>query len=281
MPSKEHPTGLATAPATLPAAASRGVRHLLDGPRKPGVLLGASSNAAWLQAGGHVLVLSGPGAVRLPNGVTVAEPTDVVHSRSGDHCVVGEGLLEIGTVKASVVRWWDPRPSLDSTTVSDLATKCSDARQRFECPDDEGLGKSLLSNDAAAVRHSMCALLGKGDGLTPEGDDVLVGMLAGLRLLGPAVGAPGAGGMLAAVAPIVLTEAPFRTTALSAALLRHAVAGEVADPVAAFLQALTGRGSLEKAVDDLHMMGNTSGVATACGILVAAEYLSDGSIHDR
>jgi hypothetical protein len=81
----------------------------------------------------------------------------------------------------------------------------------------------------------------------------------------------------AAVAPIVLTEAPFRTTALSAALLRHAVAGEVADPVAAFLQALTGRGDVEEAVGGLQTMGNTSGVATACGVLLAADYLVDRS----
>jgi hypothetical protein len=123
----------------------------------------------------------------------------------------------------------------------------------------------------------MCGLLGKGEGLTPEGDDVLVGTLAGLRLLGPVMGESGVGGMLAALAPIVLTEAPFRTTALSAALLRHAVAGEVADPVAAFLQALTGRGDLQEAVDGLHTMGNTSGIATACGVLLAADYLVGGS----
>jgi hypothetical protein len=119
----------------------------------------------------------------------------------------------------------------------------------------------------------MCALLGKGEGLTPEGDDILVGMLAGLRLLGPVVGKPGAGGMLAAIAPIVLTEAPFRTTALSAALLRHAVAGEVADPVAAFLHALTGRGDLLESVAVLRTMGHSSGLAAGCGVLAAAEFL--------
>ena len=281
MPTEQHPSGIASATASLPAAASRGVQHLLEGPRKPGVLLGASSNTAWLQAGGQVLVLSGPGAVRLPNGLTVAEPTATVCSQSGDRCTVGDGRLEIGEVKASVVRWWDPRPALESIPPADLAVQCSDARGRFECPDDEGLGRSLKNNDPAAVRQAMCALLGKGEGLTPEGDDVLVGMLAGLRLLGPAVGVPGAGGMLAAVAPVVLTEAPFRTTALSAALLRHAVAGEVADPVAAFLHALTGRGSMEEAVAGLHTMGSSSGVATACGALLAAESLAEGAFDDR
>jgi hypothetical protein len=64
---------------------------------------------------------------------------------------------------------------------------------------------------------------------------------------------------------------------LSAALLRHAVAGEVADPVAAFLQAITGRGDLAEAVDDLRTMGHTSGIATACGVLLAADFLVEGS----
>jgi len=277
MPAKQHPTGIATAPTSLAAAASRGVRYLLEGPRKPGVLLGASGNAAWLQAGGHVLVLSGREAVRLPNGVTVAEPADAARSQSGDRCVVGDGGLEVGSVKVRVVRWWDPRPTLGSVSRKDVAARCADARPRFVFPDDGGLGQSLKRNDPAAVRHAMCALLGRGAGLTPEGDDVLVGMLSGLRLLGPAVGAVGAGGMVAEVASIVLMEAPFRTTALSAALLRHAVAGEVADPVAAFFQALTGRGDLEEAVGGLYMMGNTSGVATACGILLAADFLVEGS----
>jgi hypothetical protein len=134
-----------------------------------------------------------------------------------------------------------------------------------------------MGNDPDAVRHAMCGLLGKGEGLTPEGDDVLVGVLAGLRLLGPALGVPGADGMQAAMAPIVLTEAPFRTTALSAALLRHAVAGEVADPVAAFLQVLTGRGDMAGVIAGLQTMGNTSGIATACGVLLAADFLVGGS----
>ena len=277
MPARQPTTHPVATVTSLPAVASKGVRHLLDGPPKPGVLLGASSTSAWVQAGGHVLVLSGPGAIRLPNGVTVAEPTGVVGWRPGDRCVVGDGVLEIGSVRASVVRWWDPRPSLTQTTRDALLAACASARSLFECPEDEGLCEALQSNQPAAVRHAMCALLGTGEGLTPEGDDVLVGMLSGLRLLGPVVGRPGAGGMLAAIAPIVLTEAPFRTTALSAALLRHAVAGEVADPVATFLHSLTGRGSLEEAITLLRTMGSTSGLAAACGVLAAAEYLAEVS----
>ncbi|MGZ5382465.1 MAG: DUF2877 domain-containing protein [Acidimicrobiia bacterium] len=271
---RQHQAAASAQPtASLPAAASRGVRHILEGPRRPGVLLGMSSNAAWLQARGHVLVLTGPDGVRLPNGIMVTKPARVVPTFSEEQCVVGEGRVEVGNLKISIVRWWDPRPVLEPAPRESVATLGEDARSRLPGIDDGGLGKALMSDDPAAVRHAMCGLLGKGEGLTPEGDDVLVGMLAGLRLLGPALGVPGAGEVQAAVAPIVLTEAPFRTTALSATLLRHAVAGEVADPVATFLQALTGRGSMEEATVGLKTMGNTSGVATACGILLAADYL--------
>ena len=277
MPAKQHPAGTTAAPASLPAAASRGVQFLLEGPLKPGVLLGVSSNAAWLQAGGHVLVLTGHDAVHLPNGVIVAEPTEAVRSQTGDRCMVGDGRLELGGVHASIVRWWDPRPALEPVSPEVVAVRCEVAGRRFDGVDDGGLGRSLQSKDPAAVRHSMCALLGKGEGLTPEGDDVLTGMLAGLRLLGPATGRPGADGMLAELAPIVLTEAPFRTTALSAALLRHAVAGEVADPVAALLQFLAGRGEVGEAVEGLRSMGNTSGLAMGTGTLLAADFLVEGS----
>ena len=280
VPVHQRKAGLKAAPASLPAAASRGVRHILDGPLQPGVLLGTSSNAAWIQARGHVLVLGGTDAVRLPNGVTVTKPAHAVRSSAGERCVVGDGRLEIGNLRASIVRWWDPHPALVAVSAETVNRMSEDARKRFSCVDDGGLGKALISNDPGAVRHAMCGLLGKGEGLTPEGDDVLVGVLAGLRLLGPALGVPGADGMLAAMAPIVLTEAPFRTTALSAALLRHAVAGEVADPVGAFIQALTGRGDMAVIIEDLSKMGNTSGIATACGVLLAANFLGEGRSHD-
>ncbi len=276
MPVRERQVGLKAPPASLPAAASLGVRHILEGPRQPGVLLGVSSNAAWLQARGHVLVLGRRDAVRLPNGIALTEPSQPVRSSAGARCLVGDGGLEIGNLRAGIVRWWDPRPALDPVSDTSLMALCADARTHFACVDDGGLGDALQRNDAAAVRHAMCGLLGKGEGLTPEGDDVLVGLLAGLRLLGSALNRAGAGGMQAAIAPIVLTEAPFRTTALSAALLRHAVSGEVAEPVAVFLQALTGRGGMKEAADGLRTMGNTSGIATACGVLLAADFLTEG-----
>ncbi len=176
-------------------------------------------------------------------------------------------------MRADVTRWWDPRPPLNATTCAQLGERSAAARLSFGEADDRGLGEALAAGSSAAVRHAAWALLGRGEGLTPEGDDLLVGLLAGLRLLGPVLGDAGAGGLLASVAPAVLSGAPARTTALSAALLRHAVAGEVAGPLADLLRALTGGGSIERAVEGLQRMGDSSGEANARGVLLVAGVL--------
>ena len=64
------------------------------------------------------------------------------------------------------------------------------------------------------------ALAGRGEGLTPAGDDLLVGYVAGLVLF------QGSRDSAAAIADVA---AP-RTTLLSAALLRHAANGELPEP---------------------------------------------------
>ncbi len=72
--------------------------------------------------------------------------------------------------------------------------------------------------DAASV----ASLVGRGEGLTPLGDDVVCGWLAAHR---------GAGTPTPEVDDAVRRLLP-RTTTLSASLLVCALAGEVADPVA-------------------------------------------------
>jgi hypothetical protein len=101
-------------------------------------------------------------------------------------------------------------------------------------------------------------LVGRGDGLTPLGDDVLCGWLAAHR----AAGVP-----TPAVDDAVRRALP-RTTALSATLLECALAGEVADLAAAYLRALgTARAPAARAA--LTRLGHSSGGGLAHGIDLA------------
>jgi hypothetical protein len=116
-----------------------------------------------------------------------------------------------------------------------------------------------------ALSHAVALLAGRGEGLTPAGDDVLAGFLVGARAYGVRVDL---------VREAVLGSAATRTTALSAALLACAARGESVPQVTALLHA-TGTGatgpSLEEALADLARVGHTSGVAMGLGVVAAAE----------
>lgn len=272
-------TAISDSPSAT-AAASRGISRLLEGPPATAELLGVSTRGAWLQVGDHVMVLSDAGPTRLPNGVTVGG-SDWPLPQLGAHLSVGLGELAIGENHVTVVRWWDPTPSLPVLNRQAFATSALVAAHLLQCPGYDVLENALSGGIGFAIRDSLLDLLGAGPGLTPEGDDVLVGVLAGLSLLGPAMGAVWARDLLCRIESILAVEAPFRTTSLSVALLRHAAAGEVASPVGGFLQALAGQRDLVDAVAELREMGGTSGAATACGVLVAGRVLIEGDVDGR
>ena len=77
-----------------------------------------------------------------------------------------------------------------------------------------------------------------------------------------------------ALAAAILPLAPARTTLLSASLLHHAAAGEVAAPLAGFLHTLTGRGDPLHTLPPLLDVGHTSGAGLAAGALAAAHALT-------
>ena len=112
----------------------------------------------------------------------------------------------------------------------------------------------------AAVRAAVEALVGRGPGLTPAGDDVLAGaLLAGH-------GTPVATALAAAL-PADLTS---RTTLLAAALVRAASRGEGTPEGVALVDAVRGHREVEPALERLLALGHSSGADTALGILVGA-----------
>ncbi len=109
----------------------------------------------------------------------------------------------------------------------------------------------------------MDGLLGLGPGLTPAGDDVLAGALVTLV----AAADPRAVALRAGVR----AAAPQRTTAVSAALLRHAGRGECGPELADLLRALAGAADPVVALGRLCAVGHSSGAALAWGVLLALD----------
>jgi hypothetical protein len=253
---------------TRSAAASVLVHDLLSGPVRPASVIAAAPAASYLDVDGHVLAVVAPGGVRLPCAVVLASGAPSP-AGPGTLVAVGGGAVEVGGWPAvSVTRWFDPRVRvrrIDPGAAHRLYALV------LERPRPDPLlpagAAARLGRDLAAGRpdRSVDALLGRGGGLTPAGDDLLAGALAALR----ALGAPAGDRLGRAVREL----APGRTARLSAALLAAADTGAVIPEAAAVLTALASPGEpqrLDVAVMGLVAVGHTSGWHLAAGLAIGA-----------
>lgn len=281
----------------LLAAASSAVRPVLAGPARPAECLGVTRGALYLKIAGPpgALAVLAHDAARLPCGLvlptTSAElpltslaPPSLTPRSPGASAgfVLGDGAVgwtgPAGPVVVRAVREWAPaRPRRGEVAASALAavrTALNDAGLGAAAlaSADPGVDLRLLADLAAAAgdRDASVAvaarLLGSGPGLTPSGDDVLAGFLAGAAAFGLDT---------AALREAIAVLAPARTTALSAALLWHAARGECIDEVAAVAAILTSHQRIApeqagRALGRLRSVGHTSGAALALGLVTAA-----------
>lgn len=176
-----------------------------------------------------VLCVAHPDAVRLPATLLTGKlPAPRPHDEPAEMAL-------------SVTRWWRPaRPP------------------RLPVPDPAVLDR--LPRPPYDVLDPL-ALVGRGDGLTPQGDDLLAAALVTAR----ATGDPRLAGWCARTRLALATR---RTTAVSRGLLHHALDGWATPELAAVLVALGGSDSagLDRAVARLLDVGHTSGASLLDGI---------------
>jgi Protein of unknown function (DUF2877) len=137
------------------------------------------------------------------------------------------------------------------------------------------LFQAVRERDPEPATAGARALLGRGPGLTPEGDDLLAAVAGTLAVLGPATGLVGSArdALLAALAPV-----PGRTTALSATLLALAAERRLAEPAGRLLDLTpTGGTAWPAALSRLVRLGHGSGRAYAAGIAATAALLAEAA----
>lgn len=233
--------GLGHQPDVVAHAVSSEVARRLAGPRALRVL-GTGRGAVHLDLDGFVVTLTGPGVPRMPNGVAV----DRAHQGARVGWPSGAPPL------------WDPHVAPLEGGPAEVRALAAWLAARAAPPD--------LTLAAAPER-----LLGRGPGLTPEGDDVLAGAAIGVRALGPAAGLDAAAvdDLARSLCP---ADAGARTMALSATLLRLAAGGAAPEPA----HRLIAPGDRESALADLRRLGASTGSAIARGIALAARSLTTG-----
>ena len=118
--------------------------------------------------------------------------------------------------------------------------------------------------EASACVGAVADLVGLGPGLTPSGDDFLVGALAALDALGQT--------NIRAVLGRAVVAAADRTSPLSASLLRAAAAGHVSENLHTMVAALV-TGDAGAAMATAARIGHTSGFDALAGAVVTGRSL--------
>jgi hypothetical protein len=125
--------------------------------------------------------------------------------------------------------------------------------------------EALGTGDVATALGPTIDLIGLGIGLTPSGDDYLIGLLAGLDATGDPLAHD--------LASVIARHAPARTTAVGAAALGHATRGAFSERLHDLLVAIA-RGrldDLEAAMKRAMAYGATSGSDTLVGLFGALD----------
>lgn len=195
---------------------------------------------------GFVALVTPPGTPWLPNAIVLG---------AGPPVVWDPALAPVGTGPALAARGTAILRALGVARPADLTL--SNAATSPSRVDVARFVAALASRDVAARRRAALALVGRGTGLTPEGDD----LLAGAAAVAAAAGEP----------PALPPGVRDLTTALSATLLELAAAGAAPRPLHALLD--LDREDWRPALRELVRLGASSGRAIALGAGAAAAAL--------
>jgi hypothetical protein len=284
-----------------------------------GVILGAGATTAWVDVGGFVIAITSREVPLLPNAIALSAGSGTLSDPSvtpGATARLTPGLMTLGPLRIT----WDPTtPPLWDPTVpvptgvtpeavtargaailralrgepqepggADLSTLVGELAQAglVTADDPDGaagltlLFRAVRDRDPEPAAAAARALLGRGPGLTPEGDDLLAAVAGTLAVLGPAMRPLEPTGRPPLHDPLLDALAPIhgRTTALSATLLTLASQRRLPEPAGRLLDlGPAGEANWPAALERLDRLGHGSGRAYAAGIGATAVLLAAGA----
>jgi hypothetical protein len=227
-------------------------------------------NLAWHD--GRLLALQEPGLLvapfavaldRLPRSLAVHAGTPV--HRRGDALALGEFTVDWRSAAVATTAMPEGR-RVDLGLLERLAetAECGHALDSAQARKARArLAEGLRAGEAEAFVDGALGLLGLGEGLTPAGDDFLVGALAAVHRLAPSWLRERPG-----VAAAIGARAARATTTVAREFISHALAGHFAECLIALLTAES-PAAAQQAAARLLGMGATSGADTLAGVRAA------------
>jgi len=188
---------------------------------------------------------------------------------------VEECRLAVGFDAAAAWRAWLPDHPNDETRLrANLAAVRAELRadtSTLLAAPAAAIARAVRQDDREGLRAHARAVLGLGPGLTPSGDDFLVGLFAVLNLAhGPRM-------HWRDLCSEVVAEASSRTHAISLAALHEAARGRVRESISHLLRELVGgqRAGVAGALARVLAIGATSGRDIVAGIVCAMTALTE------
>jgi hypothetical protein len=243
---------------------------------------------------GRMLALLAPHLGNVAHGVRVDAPAGFVFSR---HLAVDqrvgcradvlrvEGGLSIDLASAQpwqgellsarvdlavpdIARAW--RAAWHALRRGRASAEHTDAMTLTQAVDRQGvrLARAARALQATEAANALDRLIGRGPGLTPSGDDLITGFLAGL--FSTAADDRAWRAFLEAFCLTVAAAAPS-TSEISRAYLTHAAAGWFAEPLVTLARQIGGgadRCAIDSATIAARRVGHTSGSASVFGLLL-------------
>ena len=254
-------------------------RRLAAGPRVIGRVHSVFERAANLRcADGRLLTLQGPGPLAAPFAVALderfpwreLEPGVPVEREGRGRLVLGALRLDCSAarvVDTSIGTGSDPRVLAAALAEAPRRPAAAALASAIALEGRRRLAEGLRRGDADRFVDGARRLIGLGEGLTPAGDDLLVGSLAVARRFRPGflLDDPGIGQALA-------DTAREGTTLVAREFLLEALEGRFSEIVIALVTAADVPRA-RAALDDLLDVGATSGADTAAGMRLALEAL--------
>ena len=240
-------------PSPVPVSAPARLRERLRGaPDGEVAVVHRGRHAVYVDLDGWCLGVVGRAAAQVPCALRLG--TDDLGPLAGAGAAVLDGTLHLDGTPLTIGRLVDARvPRLDAANRLRRTTVTAGLP-----PEIGDLVAPVPGRPAPLDAAGVARLVGRGDGLTPLGDDVLCGWLALHRAVGRATPEVDA----------AVRSLSSRTTLLSATLLECALHGEVLPPFAAYVAAIGTPDEPDRAAA-LAAVGHTSGTGLLHGALLA------------
>ncbi len=244
----------------------------------------------------------GPMAVRVEGRLPAAGQPGMAARLAGRTLGVGRISIELAGARAWGGERGEVRPVDRAALERDMERIGAVAGEMdsFLAGRVAALGDALVSGERDALQDAVHGLIGLGPGLTPAGDDVLCGTMAGLHVFGRrlvrqnssawrrnvcrhdtspravhSITGRGIAEMQGRLAATVVEEMEGRTTGLSRTLLSWAARGVAVQPLLDVLWTL-GSGEPVSGMETVAAIGHTSGRDMLAGVALAAASVLGG-----